>query len=88
MSCSLKKLLFFQRTTRDFELAYISLATTKKRVAVFHHLSLHFLNDKFYFYDDMVSLRADEGLLTRMDNPNEIIKSLDLTIESVIYFRP
>lgn len=79
--------LFFEKTV-EFELAYISLATTKKRVAVFHHLSLHFLNDKFYFYDDMVSLRADEGLLTLMDNPNEIIKSLDLTIESVIYFRP
>lgn len=66
-----------------FELAYISLSTTRMAANVFHHVSFHFFNNKFYYYNDM-----EKGLLVQVKDPNNVISSKSLTIESLIYFRP
>lgn len=79
----------FYDTYVEFELAYVSMSTVNKvSNTVYHHLSLHYFNKKFYFYDDMDSATSDGGLLTLTDNPDQVISSRQLTIESLIYFRP
>lgn len=75
-------------THAEFELAYISLSTVNPVQSVYHHLSFHHFNNRFYFYDDMGSTHSEAGVLTLFADPNQVISLKKLTIESLIYFRP
>jgi len=79
--------LFYDMSV-EFELAYISLTTTIQKAGVYHHLSFQFFNNKFYFYNDMDSENLPGGLLLLAEDPNQIISSQKLSIESLTYFRP
>lgn len=72
----------------EFELAYVSLGTYVPVQNVYHHLSFHYLNNRFYFYDDMSYGSTPGGQLVLSDNPSQIISDRKVTIESVFYFRP
>lgn len=72
----------------EFELAYVSLSTYVQVQNIFHHLSFHYFNDRFYFYDDMSYGKTPGGQLVYFQNPSQIISDRKLTIESVFYFRP
>lgn len=65
-----------------FELGYISLQTTKVVAGVLHHLSLMYLNEKFYFYDDMAN-----GDLVLCNDPNDLYKTKQLALVGLLYFR-
>jgi hypothetical protein len=73
----------FLNTHVEFELGYVSMQTTVKVNGILHHLSFQFSNDKFYFYDDM-----NDGKLVHVPKPDEIIKSKQLTISAIVYYRP
>lgn len=73
----------FENTIVEFELAYISLSTTKLVAGVYHHLAFFYLNEKFYFYDDM-----NDGKIVVCDDPNKLYRDKQLRATASVYMRP
>ena len=73
--------------TATFDLSYVSLSTMAPANSgpnhVTHMTSLMRFNDQWWYYNDM----EREGRLLLVRDPNELIRNLRLSINSVNYFR-